>query len=82
VLHNVDASSAATPDAIRSALARQAASPVRWVDTVQAFVADGVTHIFECGPGQVLTGLCRRIAPDLNVMPMNDSAAIEAALAA
>jgi [acyl-carrier-protein] S-malonyltransferase len=82
VLHNVDAGAAETPDAIRDALARQAASPVRWVETVQAFVASGVSHIVECGPGQVLTGLCRRIAPELTAMPMSDGAAIEAALKA
>ena len=62
VLHNVDVARAATPEAIRAALARQAASPVRWVETIQAFVAQGVTHIIECGPGTVLTGLARRIA--------------------
>ena len=80
VLHNVDARAAQTPDAIRNALARQAASPVRWVETVRAFVGDGVTHIVECGPGQVLAGLCKRIAPDVAIMAMNDGAAIEAAL--
>jgi [acyl-carrier-protein] S-malonyltransferase len=82
VLHNVDARAAQTPDAMRHALARQAASPVRWVETVRAFIGDGVTHIVECGPGQVLAGLCKRIAPDVAVMPMNDGAAIEAALSA
>ena len=80
VVHNVDAGIASDANAIRIALARQAASPVRWVETVQAFVAAGVTHVLECGPGQVLTGLCRRIAPDLAVLPMNDGAAIDAAL--
>ena len=82
VLHNIDAATAQEPAAIRAALANQAASPVRWVETVQAFVAAGATHILECGPGQVLTGLCKRIAPDLAVMPMNDGAAIESALSA
>lgn len=82
VIHNVDAGMARDAASIRAALAKQAASPVRWVETVEAFVAAGVTHVFECGPGQVLTGLCKRIAPDLNAMPMNDGAAIEAALAA
>lgn len=82
VIHNVDAGMSRDAASIRAALAKQAASPVRWVETVQAFVAAGVTHVFECGPGQVLTGLCRRIAPDLHAMPMNDGAAIEAALAA
>lgn len=82
VVHNVDAGTAHDAVAIRAALSRQAASPVRWVETVQAFVTAGVTHVFECGPGQVLTGLCKRIAPDLTVMPMNDGAAIAAALEA
>jgi [acyl-carrier-protein] S-malonyltransferase len=82
VIHNVDAGIAHDVGAVRTALARQAASPVRWVETVQAFLAAGVTHVFECGPGQVLTGLCKRIAPELAVMPMNDGAAIAAALAA
>ena len=67
-------------DAMRSALAQQAASPVRWVETVQAFVAAGVTHIVECGPGQVLTGLCRRIAPDLSVLSTNDENELDEAL--
>jgi [acyl-carrier-protein] S-malonyltransferase len=82
VLHNVDVAAAVTPEAIRSALARQAASPVRWVETIRSFVADGVTHIVECGPGTVLTGLARRIAPDVEVLPLNDADAIAAAIAA
>jgi [acyl-carrier-protein] S-malonyltransferase len=82
VLHNVDAARAATPEAIRAALARQAASPVRWVETIQAFVAQGVTHIIESGPGAVLTGLARRIAPGVEVLPLNDANAIAAAIVA
>jgi [acyl-carrier-protein] S-malonyltransferase len=82
VLHNVDVAPAASPEAIRSALARQAASPVRWVETIQAFIAQGVTHIVECGPGTVLTGLVRRIAPELDALPLNDADAIAAAIAA
>jgi [acyl-carrier-protein] S-malonyltransferase len=82
VLHNVDVARAATPEAIRAALARQAASPVRWVETIQAFVAQGVTHITECGPGAVLTGLARRIAPGVEILPLNDANAIAAAIVA
>jgi [acyl-carrier-protein] S-malonyltransferase len=82
VLHNVDVRSAKTPDAVRDALARQAASPVRWVDTVQSFQAQGITHIVECGPGTVLSGLGRRIAPDIEALPTNDGDALDAALAA
>ena len=82
VLHNVDVARAATPEAIREALARQAASPVRWVGTIQAFVEEGVTHIAECGPGTVLTGLARRIATGVEILPLNDADAIAAAITA
>ena len=72
--------SATDADGVRAALAHQAASPVRWIQTVEAFVAAGVTHIVECGPGQVLTGLCRRIAPDLSVLSTNDENELDEAL--
>ena len=42
---------------------RQAASPVRWVETIRRMVDAGVTHIVECGPGKVLAGMTKRIAP-------------------
>jgi [acyl-carrier-protein] S-malonyltransferase len=61
VVHNVDVATHATPEAIRSALARQAASPVRWTQTIQSFAASGVTHVVECGPGKVLANLVKRI---------------------
>jgi [acyl-carrier-protein] S-malonyltransferase len=82
VLHNVDVTVADAPDAIRAALAAQAASPVRWVETIQAFMVEEVTHIVECGPGKVLTGLAKRIAPEINALPLNDADAIVAAIAA
>ena len=81
VVHNVDAQEARTADAIRVALAAQAASPVRWVETIRHFAACGVTHVVECGPGKVLTGLTKRIAPDLSAWPLNDGDAIAAAVA-
>jgi len=82
VLHNFDVAVANAPDGIRAALAAQAASPVRWVETIQAFVNRGVTHIVECGPGRVLTGLTKRIAPEVAALPLNDADAIAAAIAA
>jgi [acyl-carrier-protein] S-malonyltransferase len=81
VVHNVDTREADTPDAIRAALAAQAASPVRWVDTIRDFAARGITHIVECGPGKVLTGLTKRIAPEIAALPLNDGDAIAAAIA-
>jgi [acyl-carrier-protein] S-malonyltransferase len=82
VVHNVDLTTSSTPDAVRSALARQAASPVLWVDTVRKLVAEGVTHIAECGPGKVLAGLVKRIAPEVEGVALTDPAAIAALVAA
>lgn len=65
VLNNVDVAVQQDADAIRDALYRQAFGPVRWVECVQALKARGITHLIECGPGKVLTGLTRRIDPEL-----------------
>ena len=81
VLHNVDVREQPAPDDIRTALAQQAASPVRWVETVQTFAARGITHVVECGPGKVLAGLNKRIVADLASFALTDSAAIDATLA-
>ena len=82
VVHNVDVETHDAPDEIRAALARQAASPVRWTDIVNWLVAHGVTGIVECGPGKVLTGLARRIDDRLAVYPLTDEAALAEARAA
>jgi [acyl-carrier-protein] S-malonyltransferase len=82
LINNVDVAIVQSPDAVRDALVRQAASPVRWVETVQAMAARGVTHILECGPGKVLAGLVKRIAPELQGISLADRDALEQALAA
>lgn len=82
VLHNADVAEHRAAAEIRDVLARQAASPVRWVGTVQAFAERGVAQICECGPGRVLTGLCKRIMPAVEGHPLDDGDAIAAALAA
>lgn len=82
VLNNVDVAVVADPTAIKAALVRQAASPVRWVETMRAMQAAGITHVFECGPGKVLNGLTKRCADGLSGGAMNDLAGVEATLAA
>lgn len=80
VIANVDAELHTTPDAIRAKLAPQAASAVQWVKTIERMKADGVTDVVECGPGKVLVGLVRRIAPEMNVHSLNDQASLDALL--
>lgn len=80
VINNVDVAVVDDPAAIKDALVRQAWHAVRWVETIQKMQADGVTHIVECGPGKVLTGLVKRIAPELNALSINDPASLAAVL--
>ncbi|MET3512586.1 [acyl-carrier-protein] S-malonyltransferase [Pseudacidovorax sp. 1753] len=65
VLNNIDVAIETDPARIREALVRQAAGPVRWVESVQALQAQGVEAVVECGPGKVLSGMVKRIAPGL-----------------
>jgi [acyl-carrier-protein] S-malonyltransferase len=65
LINNVDVAIVQDVDGIKDALVRQAASPVRWVETVQKMAAEGVTHVIECGPGKVLAGLTKRINGEL-----------------
>lgn len=80
LINNVDVAIESQPGRIVDALARQAAAPVRWVETIQRMAADGVTHVIECGPGRVLAGLTKRIAPALESIAIADAAALDDAL--
>lgn len=80
VINNVDVAAADSATAIRDALVRQAWHPVRWVETLQAMKAQGVTHVVECGPGKVLNGLTKRIDKDLIGLAITDPASMQAAL--
>lgn len=82
VLHNADVKAAATADEVKDALVRQLVQPVRWVDTVRALEVAGATHIVECGPGKVLAGLNKRIAPQVQNITLADAAALSEALSA
>ncbi len=82
VINNIDVCIQTEPDAIRDALARQVAGPVRWSEIVLALAAQGVTHIVECGPGKVLTGLNKRIAPALTSLAVFDRTSLQETVAA
>jgi [acyl-carrier-protein] S-malonyltransferase len=80
VINNVDVSIATEPARIRDALVRQAASPVRWVETIRKMREMGVTRIVECGPGKVLAGMTKRIWPEVESFALFDRASLEQAL--
>jgi [acyl-carrier-protein] S-malonyltransferase len=81
VVDNIDVRSESEPAAIRDALYRQAFGAVRWVETIQAIRARGITHIFECGPGRVLAGMVKRIEPDAVSAAVSEPESLAAAAA-
>lgn len=80
VVNNVDVAMEHEPERIKDALVRQAASPVRWVETIQKLSSLGVTHVIECGPGKVLSGLTKRINGDLVNEAIVDQSSLEKVL--
>lgn len=80
LINNVDVAVAQDVTGIKDALVRQAASPVRWVETVQKMAGNGITHIVECGPGKVLAGLTKRINGDLVGEAVVDQASLNKVL--
>jgi len=77
LINNVDVAIVTDPAAIKDALVRQAASPVRWVETVQHIAASGATRLVECGPGKVLSGLVKRINGELQADAIYDQATLD-----
>lgn len=76
LINNIDVAVEVDVDRIRDALYRQAFGPVRWVECVQAIKARGVMAIVECGPGKVLTGMVKRIDPEMTGMAVFDPTAL------
>ena len=73
VIQNADVTVNKDADKIKDALVRQLYSPVRWVETVQAIYAQGITQAAECGPGKVLAGLNKRIVADFSCLSLTSN---------
>ncbi|HEX8957997.1 MAG TPA: ACP S-malonyltransferase [Burkholderiaceae bacterium] len=80
LVNNVDVAVVSEPEAIRDALVRQAACPVRWVESVQKMADNGVTHVIECGPGKALAGMVKRINDTLAGDAIVDQASLDKVL--
>ncbi len=76
VIHNADVAAYDDAEKIKHALVRQLYSPVRWTETVNALVAEGVTQSAECGPGKVLAGLAKRINKEASCSALTDAAQV------
>lgn len=71
IYQNVSASAVMDKDVIKENLVAQLTAPVKWTQSVQAMVADGATHFTEVGPGKVLQGLVKKIAPEVEAISIS-----------
>jgi [acyl-carrier-protein] S-malonyltransferase len=82
LVNNVDARPVRSADACREGLVRQVSSPVRWQECAETLVREGVDTFVEVGPGTVLTGLLKRIAPGARLFNVADPETLDKTLAA
>ena len=82
VINNADVAAHAEPSQIKDALVRQLYSPVRWTETVQLLVREGITQSAECGPGKVLAGLAKRIDKEAACTALVSQSSVEEFIAA
>lgn len=80
VWHNLTAQPMQPGESFAELLSLQAMSPVRWVQTIRGLVDEGVTHFVECGPGKVLTGLVKKLAPSTQTLAINDEQSLQSTL--
>lgn len=82
VVQNINGRISKSPDEIRENLLKQLFMPVQWVDSILCMRDFGIGRIVECGPGKVLSGLVRRIEPQIECNNIEDGSSLEQARAA
>ena len=82
VITNVDAQMTTKANDFREKMPKQISSSVHWTQTIQKMVEEGVDTFVEIGPGKVLAGLNKKIAPETTVYNIFDKASLEATVAA
>jgi [acyl-carrier-protein] S-malonyltransferase len=81
LIQNVNAQPSIDPTQIKQNLIKQLYAPVLWVDSVHLMRKSGVQKIVECGPGKVLSGLIRRIEPEINCYASDEIDTLQTAIA-
>ena len=81
VIHNADVAAYHDAEQIKDALVRQLYCPVRWTETVNTLVSEGITESAECGPGKVLAGLAKRINKAANCSALTNAEQVSAFIA-
>jgi len=80
LVNNADAEFLDTKERIKESLIRQISRPLLWEDSVRAIAQSGIQTFVEVGPGKVLSGLIRRIVPDINMFNVEDMKSLELTL--
>lgn len=80
IAENVSGSLVSDPLDLRSLVERHVVSPVRWQDDAQALAAAGATRFLECGPGDVLTKMAKRVVPSASAVAVDSPEAAVAAV--
>ncbi len=80
LVNNVEARTVTTAAEIRDGLKRQMSAPVHWESSMRKLMSDGVKLFVEAGPGRVLSGLMRQIAPDAECLHVEDAASLRETL--
>ena len=78
VINNVGVEFLTDVDQIKTSLSKQAMAPVRWKETIDKFQENQIEIICECGPGKVLTGLTKRICPEIQAYTLSNEEEIDA----
>jgi len=78
---NVDAARITKGAEAHDALVRQVSSPVRWLESIELLISEGVDTFVEVGPGKVLTGLMRQISREVRCFNVEDTASLKTAAA-
>ena len=81
VIHNADVAAYHDAEQIKDALVRQLYCPVRWTETINTLVSEGITESAECGPGKVLAGLAKRINKAANCSALTNAEQVSAFIA-
>lgn len=81
IVNNADAKIIKEADAIKESLVRQLNSPLLWEDSIKFMAENGIDTIIEVGPKKVLSGLIKRIVPDMKIFNVEDSQTLEDTLA-
>jgi [acyl-carrier-protein] S-malonyltransferase len=77
IVNNADAMKLSNVESIKSSLVRQLNSPLLWEDSIHVIIESGIDTFIEVGPGKILSGLIKRIDPDVDVFNVEDSKSLE-----